>query len=87
MTQQTPTRWIVSPDRLIHSAFVTGLITLAEAESSKLKDAAREEADSLGESWPEEEGFGSSDIWGYVQSMLSCVGIKTDWRNNKLTRL
>lgn len=87
MARRVATRWIVSPDRLIDAALRVGLITEAEAASQDMREAAREEADYLGDTWPEGEGFGSSDIWPSVESMLRNVGIETDRRGGRLTRV
>lgn len=67
--------WVVSPERLISIALQRGLITVSEASSKKIKDSAREEAEYLKDSWPTDQGFGSSDTTSSVVNMLNGAGI------------
>jgi len=55
------------------------MITIDEAHSPKFVAAAESAASHLRESWPEGEGFGSSDFTFLLQDFLSEAGVKTAW--------
>lgn len=79
--------WVVSPKRIIEKALRLDLIDRKEANSRDVKDAAREEAESLRDSFPEGQGFGSSDMNHLVHSVLQSAGIPVDWVRGRLTRV
>lgn len=78
--------WVVAPEHIIRKALILNLITPQEAASHNVRDAARAEAESLKDSWPEGEGFGSSDMNASVRSMLNDAGFPADFVHGRLTR-
>jgi hypothetical protein len=78
--------YVVHPENILHRALMNGLITPEEAKSTKFQHAAQEAAEELAASWPEGEGFGSSDMTFVVQDMLDNAGVKTHFVNHRLTR-
>jgi hypothetical protein len=78
--------YVVHPHDIIRRALGVGLLTPAEATSTKIQHAAQSAAEELRESWPEGEGFGSSDMTFVMQDMLNNAGIPTEFRNNRLER-
>lgn len=71
--------YVVAPDDIIGRAFRSGLLSMTEAYSAKVKDAAQTVADELASSWPEGEGFGSSDMTYTIQNMLRYAGLPADF--------
>lgn len=78
--------WVVSPENIVRRAVLCGLLSSEEAETKAVRDAARSEAEYLAESWPEEEGFGSSDMTPVMEAMLRSAGFQTEYRDNRLCR-
>lgn len=78
--------YVVSPESIVRRAVVCGLLTLDEATSKKVQDAAKSEAEYLAESWPEDEGFGSSDMTPVMEGMLRSAGFRTEYRDHRLCR-
>jgi len=71
---------------LITFALRNGLLNGTEAFSSKVKRAAKDEAESLRDDWPEDAGFGSSDTTASVANMLQGAGFKTAYKSGLLIR-
>lgn len=71
--------YVVAPDDIIGRAFRSGLLSMTEAYSAKVKDAAQTVADDLASSWPEGEGFGSSDMTFVIERMLRYAGLPADF--------
>lgn len=78
--------YVVSPESIVRRAVLCGLLTLDEAASKKVQDAAQSEAEYLAESWPEDEGFGSSDMTPVMEGMLRSAGFQTEYRDGRLCR-
>lgn len=78
--------WVVRPDEIIRRAVLCELLTLEESQTKKVRDAAQSEAEYLAESWPEEEGFGSSDMTPVMEGMLRSAGFQTEYREGRLCR-
>ena len=78
--------YVVRPESIIRRAVCAGLLTPEEAASKAVCDAAEYEAAELAESWPEDEGFGSSDITPVMEGMLRSAGFKTAYREGRLVR-
>lgn len=78
--------YIVSPDHIIRRAVACGLLTLEESLTRAVLYAAQLAAEDLAESWPEDEGFGSSDMTFVMESMLRSAGFATEFRDNRLCR-
>jgi len=79
--------WVMHPDNMIQRALRNGLLTPAEAKSSKVKRSAKEEAEELRNEWPEDEGFGSSDGTYAIKAMLDGAGLKNKFHKNMLMRI
>lgn len=79
--------WIVEPESLIRTALMWKLIDHKEANSRVVREAAQAEAESLRDSWPEGEGFGSSDRGASVRNMLRDAGLNVDYVGGMLTRI
>jgi hypothetical protein len=75
-------------DHLIQSAIRSGFISQEEydADQQTFNMAAEETVDSFSD-WSEGEGFGSSDMTFALKEFLENAGIKTDFVNNRLTRM
>jgi hypothetical protein len=69
----------VSPEDILYRAVLGGFITIDEWESPKFVAAAESAAQHLRESWPEGEGFGSSDFTSLLKDFLNEAGVKTAW--------
>ena len=80
-------KWVVSPTRILAVAVANGLLTKKEARSPKFRVAALEEAEHLCETWPREEGFGSTDLATTIRKVLAIAGVKTAFINFRLTRI
>ena len=78
---------VVAPRDILRRATLNGLITLDESELPNFKDAARDAADSINGSWPEVEGFGSSDMMSVLKEFLDVAGVRNAYVGNRLTRL
>lgn len=78
--------YVVSPEAILRRSVLCGLITLEEAGTQKVKDAAQSEAEYLAESWPEDEGFGSSDMTWVMEAMLRSAGFQTEYKGGRLCR-
>lgn len=72
-------RYVVSPGQIISRAVMNGLLSPEEAKTREVRESAQNEAERLAESWPEGEGFGSSDMTYTVQNMLNNAGLKADF--------
>ena len=81
--------WVMAPESILRRAVVNGLLSLDQANSRTVKDAALEVAEDLRSTWPEGEGegFGSSDGTFVVKDMLERAGFKTAFVNGKLAIL
>ena len=79
--------WVVRPEDIIRRAVFCGLLSPEESRTEKVRNAAQSEAEYLAESWPEEEGFGSSDMTPVMEAMLRSAGFKTEYRDHRLCRV
>lgn len=85
--------YVVSPEAIIRRCIVNGLLTLDEATTldgkwdPEIERAATQVADDLRDSWPEGEGFGSSDFTFLAQDFLREAGLKAEFVDNRLTRI
>jgi hypothetical protein len=77
--------WVISPDQLLHRALMNGLLTVAQAHTRALQRAAQSVAEDLRETWPEGEGFGSSDGTYAVKQMLEEAGFKMAFVGGRLS--
>lgn len=65
----------------------TGIITIDEAENLRWQRAADDVADEWNSTWPEGEGFGSSDFTAVLEDLFHIVGVKTGYVGGRLKRL
>ncbi len=79
--------YVVTPEQIIARALMNRLLSSAEANTREVRQSAENEAERLAESWPEDEGFGSSDMTYSVQNMLNNAGFKADFVGGRLQRL
>ena len=77
----------ITGESVLHRALCNGLITADEARSKSFVDAARDVADETNESWPVDEGFGSSDMTPVMERCLRYAGVKTAYVHGRLTRV
>ena len=77
---------VVSPQNIIRRALFTKLISPEEAHSHKMQQAAELAAEDISEGWPEDEGFGTSDMTPVMENMLNMAGIPTEYRGGRLER-
>ena len=85
------TEYVMSPASYINLALRWGLLAPGEV-TEKVMQQAEYAADELRCSWPEDEGFGSSDHTYEVESFVRSLGILVDFVPGpegypKLTRL
>ena len=66
-------------EQLISRALSWDLITEEEASRPSTKAVAEDQAEWLNETWPEDCGFGSSDMSHTVKDFLDCAGFKCEW--------
>jgi len=79
--------WVVSPDSLLHRGVLSGLVTIDEATGEAGTFAAQCVCERLRDSWPDGEGFGSSDFTYLLQDFLSELGVKTGFVDGRLARV
>lgn len=79
--------YIVSPSEILRRAVLVKLISDQEANDPKFVDAAEYAAEDLASHWPEDQGFGSSDMTSVYQNFLGLAGIETTFVDYKLTRV
>ena len=77
--------WVIAPENILGRAVRCGLISAADAESETYLRAALETAEDIRDSWPEGEGFGSSDGTYAMEDMLNRAGRKTAYVEGRLT--
>lgn len=81
------TDWVVSPQSIINRACIAHLITDDEAGEARFLQAAQYAAEDLRDSWPEGEGYGSSDFTFTLKNFLHEAGIKAEFVEGRLTRV
>jgi len=81
------TQSVYSAEHMIRSALMNGLLTPAEAKSSKVKRAAKDEEYDLNDIWDDDEGFGSSDQTFSIKNMLDGAGLKNKFDKGMLMRV
>ena len=75
---------IYQPSQLIDRSLKNGWITKEEARSKEAKKIALEIAEETTQDWPEDEGFGSSDIFGDLIDFLKQMGKKVEVKGGKI---
>ncbi len=83
---------VMAPESILRRCIVNGLLSIDEATTEDgqwkpvIEQAAIEAAEDLNNSWPEDEGFGSSDFVGVAEGFLSRAGLATEYVDGRLTR-
>jgi hypothetical protein len=78
--------YIVSPEHIVRRAVSCGLLSQEESTTRAVLNSAEYEACELAASWPEDEGFGSSDMTFVMEGMLRGAGFATEYRDHRLCR-
>lgn len=76
--------WVISPDALIDRALRFSLLTLDQAQSHSIREAALSVAEDLRTSMGAGEGFGTSDATHAIKTMMEYAGFTMGWPNGRL---
>lgn len=76
----------LTKESILRRALLNDIITPDEASSSDWKRAAQTVAEEWNDSWPEGEGFGSSDMTAVIRDVLATMGVNVDYVGGRLRR-